>query len=99
VRHEKRIAIDIPPSLPLAAGQPLLYARSHSCAGCCEADREALLHSLDAEEGKEFESRFEKLEFKPDKKALARELKTGIAIPGVDLKFGDLRLVISQKDL
>ena len=56
---------------------------------------EALLQSLDAEERKVFESRFEKLEFKPDKKALARELKNGLAIPGADLKFGDLRLVIT----
>src|ERR1700730_1031094 len=56
---------------------------------------EALLHSLDPEERKAFESRIDKLEFKPDKKVLAKELKSGIAIPGADLKFGDLRLVIT----
>src|ERR1700737_39815 len=50
---------------------------------------EALLQSLDAEERKVFESRIEKQELKADKKALAKELKSGIAIPGADLKFGD----------
>ena len=56
---------------------------------------EALLQSLDAEERKVFESRIDKLELKPDKKALAAELKRGTQIPGADLKFGDLRLVIT----
>jgi len=37
----------------------------------------------------------EKLEFKPDKKAIAGELKRGAEITGADLKFGDWRLVIT----
>jgi hypothetical protein len=56
---------------------------------------EALLQSLDAEERKVFESRIDKLELKPDKKALGAELKRGTQIRGADLKFGDWRLVIT----
>ena len=41
------------------------------------------------------ESEVEKQEFKPDKKAIAAELKRGGEIPGADLKFGDWRLVIT----
>ncbi len=55
----------------------------------------ALLQRLDAEERKVFESQLEKQELKPDKKAISAELKRGIQVPGADLKFGDLRLVIS----
>jgi ribosomal 50S subunit-associated protein YjgA (DUF615 family) len=55
---------------------------------------EALLERLEKEERAVFEARVKKLEFKPDKRALAGELKNGEEIPGADLKFGDLRLVI-----
>ena len=55
----------------------------------------ALLWSLDVEERKVFEERVEKQEWKPDKRAIAAELKLGNQIPGADLKFGDWRLVIS----
>jgi hypothetical protein len=43
---------------------------------------------------KELESRVQRLEYKPDKKTIATDLKNGITIPGSDLKFGDWRLVI-----
>ncbi len=56
---------------------------------------EALLQRLGLEERKTWEARVDKLEFKPDKKAIAAELKTGTEIPGADLKFGDWRLVIT----
>ena len=55
---------------------------------------EALLQIVGATDRKEFESRVERLEYKPDKKAIAAELKDGVAVPGADLKFGDWRLVI-----
>ena len=54
---------------------------------------EALLTSVGAEDRKEFESRVEKAEYKPDKKAIVGELKSGTAITGTDLKFGGYRLV------
>jgi len=56
---------------------------------------EALLQRVGLEERKTFEARIDKLEFKPDKKAIIGELKSGNQIPGADLKFGDLRLVIA----
>jgi hypothetical protein len=56
---------------------------------------EALLQSLGLEERKFWEARVEWLEFKPDKKAIGAELKSGTEIPGADLKFGDWRLVIT----
>jgi hypothetical protein len=56
---------------------------------------EALLNRVGMEDRKEFEARVEKTEFRPDKKALAGELKNGVAITGADLKFGGHRLVIS----
>ena len=56
---------------------------------------EALLQRVEREERKLFEARVEKLEFKPDKKAIAAELKAGNQIPGADLKFGEWRLVIT----
>jgi len=56
---------------------------------------DALLQSLDTEARKAFESRIEKRESKPDKKAISTELKRGNQIPGADLKFGDWRLVIA----
>jgi hypothetical protein len=55
---------------------------------------EALLNSAGLEDRKEFESRVEKAEYRPDKKAIAGELKNGVAITGADLKFGGHRLVI-----
>jgi Siphovirus Gp157 len=56
---------------------------------------EALLQTLGLEERKTWEACVDKLEFKPDKKAIGAELKTGTEIPGADLKFGDWRLVIT----
>ena len=55
---------------------------------------EALLNCVGLDDRKEFESRVEKAEYKPDKKAIAGELKNGAAIAGADLKFGGHRLVI-----
>jgi Siphovirus Gp157 len=56
---------------------------------------EALLNSIGLDDRKEFESRVEKAEYRPDKKAIGGELKNGAAIDGADLKFGGHRLVIS----
>jgi Gp157 protein len=55
---------------------------------------EALLERLGKEDRAVFEAQVKKCEFKPDKRALAGELKMGEEIPGADLKFGELRLVI-----
>jgi hypothetical protein len=55
---------------------------------------EALLQRLDLEDRAVFEKHVKKREFKPDKRAIAGELKNGMEIPGADLKFGELRLVI-----
>jgi hypothetical protein len=55
---------------------------------------EALLERLGKEDRAVFEAQVKKCEFKPDKRALAGELKKGEEIPGADLKFGELRLVI-----
>jgi ribosomal 50S subunit-associated protein YjgA (DUF615 family) len=55
---------------------------------------EALLQIVGPKDQKEFESRVERLEYKPDKKAIAADLKSGVAVPGADLKFGGHRLVI-----
>jgi Gp157 protein len=55
---------------------------------------EALLERLDKADRAVFEAQVKKCEFKPDKRALAGELKKGEEIPGADLKFGELRLVI-----
>ena len=55
---------------------------------------EALLQMISLTDRKEFESRVERLEYKPDKKAIAADLKNGVTVPGADLKFGDSRLVI-----
>ena len=74
-------------AIPLAFKQVLLAMPAHVW--------EALLQSLGLEDRKVFESRVEKLEFKPDKKAIAAELKNGVPIAGADLKFGEFRLVIS----
>ena len=56
---------------------------------------EALLNCLDPEERNEFEPLIDKLEFKPDKKAIGAELKNGTEILGADLRFGEWRLVLS----
>jgi hypothetical protein len=74
-------------AIPLAFKQALLAMPAHVW--------EALLERLSLEDRKVFESRVEKLEYKPDKKAIAAELKSGVAIAGADLKFGEFRLVIS----
>jgi len=55
---------------------------------------EAMLQIVGTQDREEFESRVERLEYKPDKKAIAQNLKSGVAVPGADLKFGDWRLVI-----
>jgi hypothetical protein len=55
---------------------------------------EALLARVGAEDREVFESRVGKVESRPDKKAIAAELKNGITISGADLKFGGHRLVI-----
>jgi hypothetical protein len=73
-------------AIPLAFKQAQLAMPAHVW--------EALLERLSLEDRKVFESRIEKLEFKPDKKAIAVELKNGVPIAGADLKFGELRLVI-----
>jgi len=51
---------------------------------------EALLHCLSTDDRKEFEALVEKVECKPDKKAIAAELKNGTAVPGADLAFGQV---------
>ena len=55
---------------------------------------EALVERLGKDERADFEERVKKTEFKPDKRALANELKNGSEIPGTDLKFGEFRLVV-----
>jgi hypothetical protein len=74
-------------AIPLAFKQAILAMPAHVW--------EALLQTLELEDRKTWESRVEKLEFKPDKKAIGAELKSGTEIPGADLKFGDWRLVIT----
>src|ERR1700686_169657 len=73
-------------SIPLGFKQALLAMPAHVW--------EALLERLSLEDRKVFESRVEKLEYKPDKKAIAAELKNGVPIAGADLRFGEFRLVI-----
>lgn len=55
---------------------------------------ERLLGSLDNEDRATFEQPVKKREFRPDKRSIAMELKKGGQVPGTDLKFGQLRLVI-----
>ena len=55
---------------------------------------DALLQKLGSDDRKEFESRVEKPEYKPYKQAIAEDFKSGLTVPGADLKFGDWRLVI-----
>ena len=74
-------------AIPLAFKQAILAMPAHVW--------EALLQTLELEDRKICESRVEKLEFKPDKKAIAADLKRGTEVPGADLKFGDWRLLIT----
>jgi len=74
-------------SIPLVFKQALLAMPAHVW--------EALLERLNLDDRRVFEARVEKLEYRPDKKAIATELKNGVPIAGADLKFGDFRLVIS----
>jgi hypothetical protein len=74
-------------AIPLAFKQAVLAMPAHVW--------EAFLQRLDIEDRNVFESRVEKLEFKPDKKAIAAELKNGVPIAGADIKFGEFRLLIS----
>jgi hypothetical protein len=74
-------------AIPLGFKQALLAMPAHVW--------EALLQRVGPEDRKVFESRVEKLEYKPDKKAIGAELKNGVPIAGADLKFGEFRLVIS----
>jgi hypothetical protein len=55
---------------------------------------EGLLQRLDEQERAFFEKQVKRTEFKPDKRALAAEMKNGVEIPGADLKFGEFHLVI-----
>ncbi len=55
---------------------------------------EALLERLETADRRVFEEKVKKCEFKPDKRAVAGELKNGEQIPGADLKFGEWRLVL-----
>lgn len=55
---------------------------------------EALLQRLDLEDRACFARQVKKTEFKPDKRIIASELKSGTEVPGADLKFGEFRLVI-----
>ena len=84
--HDSVLITDIG-TLPLAFKQAVLAMPAHVW--------EALLERLGLEERKVWEGRVDKLEFKPDKKTIAAELKNGTEIPGADVKFGDWRLVIS----
>ena len=74
-------------AVPLALKQAVLSMPAHVW--------EALLQRLGIEERMTWEGHVDKIEFKPDKKAIGAELKRGAQIPGADLKFGDWRLVIS----
>ena len=55
---------------------------------------DALMNCLDPEERKEIELLVEKIDYRPDKRAIALELKGGTAVAGADLKFGEWRLVL-----
>jgi hypothetical protein len=74
-------------AIPVAFKQAILAMPAHVW--------EALLQSLGLQERQVWEARVDKLEFKPDKKAIGAELKNGTEIPGVGLKFGEWRLVIA----
>ena len=56
---------------------------------------EALLNCVGSEDRNEFERLVKRLEYRPDKRELAKELKAGTTIAGADLQFGDMRLVVS----
>ena len=56
---------------------------------------QALIDSVPPEDRAMYKELVKKLELKPDKRAVAVELKAGSAVPGAHLKAGDFRLVIS----
>ena len=72
-------------AVPLAFKQAVLVMPAHVW--------EALFQRLSLEDRKVFEPRVEKLEFKPDKKAIAAELKNGVPIAGADLKVQSIGLI------
>jgi Siphovirus Gp157 len=86
-RNPESVLISDVEAIPAAFKQVILTMPAYAW--------DALLQSLDAEKRKVFESRIEKQELKPDKKAIGTELKRGNQVPGADLKFGDWRLVIT----
>lgn len=55
---------------------------------------EALLEGVAPEVRASCESLVKKLELKPDKRAIAAELKSGSAVPGAELSTGEFRLVV-----
>ncbi|MFN0169668.1 MAG: siphovirus Gp157 family protein [Bryobacteraceae bacterium] len=56
---------------------------------------QALLESVAPEARATYEALVKKFELKPDKRAIAAELKSGSFVSGAHLKAGDFRLVIS----
>lgn len=56
---------------------------------------EAILQRLSRDERTEFERSVKRVEFRPHKNALARDLKLGAAVPGAELTPGAFRLVIA----
>lgn len=57
---------------------------------------ETLLNCVTREERKQFEQLVKRVEYRADKRQLAKELKAGTPIPGADLQFGDMRLVVAM---
>jgi hypothetical protein len=55
---------------------------------------QALLDCVPSEDREMYEALVRKLELKPDKRAIAAELKAGAQVPGAHLNAGDFRLVI-----
>ena len=55
----------------------------------------ALLDCVPPGDREMYEALVKKFELKPDKRAIATELKSGSAVQGADLRAGDYRLVIS----
>jgi Siphovirus Gp157 len=85
-KNPDSVAITDEQALPAAWKDVVLTMAAHAW--------EALLQRLDPEDRAVFERQVKKREFKPDKRAIAGELKTGTEIPGADLTFGEFRLVI-----
>ena len=86
-KNPDSVAITDLHSIPLAFKQAVLTMPAYVW--------EALLVRVGTEDRKTFEAHIEKVEIKPDKKAIGAELKNGNQIAGADLKFGDWRLVLS----